>query len=121
VSKPAYCPAHQHNKWCEHNGGVMGSTGYEAPPPPDAAQALEDKLRALVLDHGGSGVYDMRDLAHLTHAAAALGAAHGRAEAFEEAAKLCDRTVESTTDGRRVVARFLADEIRARAASTGKP
>lgn len=28
---PAYCQAHQHYKWCEHNGGVLGPTGYEAP------------------------------------------------------------------------------------------
>lgn len=25
---PAYCPIHQHYKWCDHNGGVLGSTGY---------------------------------------------------------------------------------------------
>jgi hypothetical protein len=29
--KAAYCETHQHYKWCEHNGGVMGPTGYEAP------------------------------------------------------------------------------------------
>jgi hypothetical protein len=38
---PAYCDIHQHYKWCEHNGGVLGSTGYEAPtvasPEPPAA------------------------------------------------------------------------------------
>lgn len=28
---PAYCPIHEHYKWCEHNGGVMGVTGWEAP------------------------------------------------------------------------------------------
>lgn len=27
-----WCPLHQHYKWCEHNGGVLGGTGYEAPP-----------------------------------------------------------------------------------------
>lgn len=26
-----WCPLHQHHKWCEHNGGVLGETGYEAP------------------------------------------------------------------------------------------
>lgn len=29
--RPAYCEVHQHHKWCEHNGGVMGPTGWEAP------------------------------------------------------------------------------------------
>ena len=28
---PAWCPVEQHWKWCGHNGGVMGETGYEAP------------------------------------------------------------------------------------------
>ncbi|HZD15740.1 MAG TPA: GNAT family N-acetyltransferase [Pseudonocardiaceae bacterium] len=28
----AYCAIHEHYKWCEHNGGVLGPTGYEAPP-----------------------------------------------------------------------------------------
>ena len=27
-----WCPIHQHYKWCEHNGGVMGPTGWEKPP-----------------------------------------------------------------------------------------
>jgi hypothetical protein len=27
-----WCPLHQHHKWCEHNGGVLGDTGYEASP-----------------------------------------------------------------------------------------
>ena len=26
-----WCPIHQHHKWCEHNGGVMGPTGWEKP------------------------------------------------------------------------------------------
>ena len=26
-----WCPIHQHYKWCEHNGGVMGPTGWEKP------------------------------------------------------------------------------------------
>jgi hypothetical protein len=30
---PTYCEIHQHAKWCEHNGGVMGATGWEAPAP----------------------------------------------------------------------------------------
>jgi hypothetical protein len=29
---PAYCPVHQHYKWCEHNGGVPGPAGYGRPP-----------------------------------------------------------------------------------------
>lgn len=28
-----WCALHQHHKWCEHNGGVLGDTGYEAPKP----------------------------------------------------------------------------------------
>lgn len=28
---PAWCSTHQHYKWCEHNGGVMGPTGWERP------------------------------------------------------------------------------------------
>jgi len=28
---PGWCVVHGHYKWCEHNGGVMGPTGYEAP------------------------------------------------------------------------------------------
>jgi len=28
---PAYCSIEGHYKWCSHNGGVMGRTGYEAP------------------------------------------------------------------------------------------
>ena len=31
LMKPAYCGIHQHTKWCQHNGGVLGETGYEAP------------------------------------------------------------------------------------------
>lgn len=30
-NEPTYCSVHQHYKWCKHNGGVMGSSGYEAP------------------------------------------------------------------------------------------
>ena len=29
---PSWCEVHQHHKWCGHNGGIMGATGYEAPP-----------------------------------------------------------------------------------------
>jgi hypothetical protein len=29
---PVWCGIHQHFKWCEHNGGVLGPTGHEAPP-----------------------------------------------------------------------------------------
>ena len=29
--RPAFRPIEQHWKWCKHNGGVMGETGYEAP------------------------------------------------------------------------------------------
>ena len=28
---PAWCEIHQHHKWCEHNGGKMGPTGWEKP------------------------------------------------------------------------------------------
>ena len=28
---PTWCDIHQHYKWCEHNGGVMGPTGWEMP------------------------------------------------------------------------------------------
>lgn len=28
---PAWCEIHQHHKWCEHNGGVMGPTGWRKP------------------------------------------------------------------------------------------
>ena len=28
-SLPMWCDIHQHYKWCEHNGGVMGPTGWE--------------------------------------------------------------------------------------------
>uniref|UniRef100_A0A6M3JJP9 Uncharacterized protein n=1 Tax=viral metagenome TaxID=1070528 RepID=A0A6M3JJP9_9ZZZZ len=31
ADEPTWCYIHQHHKWCEHNGGVMGPTGYEAP------------------------------------------------------------------------------------------
>lgn len=26
-----WCDTHQHYKWCEHNGGVEGTTGWEKP------------------------------------------------------------------------------------------
>lgn len=26
-----WCPAHQHHKWCEHNGGVLSDSGWQAP------------------------------------------------------------------------------------------
>ncbi len=29
--KPAWCPIHQHHKWCEHNGGVMSAGGWVDP------------------------------------------------------------------------------------------
>lgn len=31
LAEPAWCEIHQHHKWCEHNGGVMGPTGWEKP------------------------------------------------------------------------------------------
>ncbi len=31
-SEPTWCPIHQHYKWCEHNGGMMGPSGYERIP-----------------------------------------------------------------------------------------
>ena len=42
--RPKWCNVHQHHKWCEHNGGVMGPTGYAAPDVQaqiDAAVARE--------------------------------------------------------------------------------
>ena len=29
--RPSWCDVHQSYSWCEHNGGVMGRTGYEQP------------------------------------------------------------------------------------------
>lgn len=26
-----FCEVHQHYKWCQHNGGILGKTGYEPP------------------------------------------------------------------------------------------
>jgi hypothetical protein len=45
--RPAYCAVHQHYKWCEHNGGVMGATGYGAPRD---LPALEREVRSYAAD-----------------------------------------------------------------------
>lgn len=38
---PAWCPVHEHYKWCEHNGGVLGPNGWQAPSGvPASEQAL---------------------------------------------------------------------------------
>jgi hypothetical protein len=39
--KAPWCEVHQHFKWCEHNGGVTGATGYEAPPADAGADDLD--------------------------------------------------------------------------------
>jgi hypothetical protein len=44
---PAYCQIHQHHKWCEHNGGVMGPTGYEAPQPELSRPEIKQIIYAL--------------------------------------------------------------------------
>lgn len=31
TAAPTWCPIHEHYKWCEHNGGVMGPNGWQAP------------------------------------------------------------------------------------------
>lgn len=33
TADPTWCPIHEHYKWCEHNGGVMGPNGWQARPP----------------------------------------------------------------------------------------
>ena len=45
--RPTYCEIHQHTKWCEHNGGVMGATGWEATAPGLDLDALERAERAM--------------------------------------------------------------------------
>lgn len=54
---PKWCEIHQHYKWCQHNGGVMGPTGYAAPDidPEEVRRALESTRRsyaALNCDEG---------------------------------------------------------------------
>lgn len=40
--RPKWCNVHQHHKWCEHNGGVMGPTGYAAPDVQAQIDAADD-------------------------------------------------------------------------------
>jgi hypothetical protein len=63
----------------------------------------QSRLDALIT---GNGVLS---LAELLRAAAALGAA----EAYEEAARTCERTASALTDGRRIAAMCCAEDIRA--------
>ncbi|WP_158881935.1 hypothetical protein [Amycolatopsis anabasis] len=39
---PEYCPLHQHYKWCDHNGGALAESGYEAPDGRTALERLAD-------------------------------------------------------------------------------
>lgn len=64
VATPKWCNVHQHHKWCEHNGGVMGPTGYAAPDVQaqiDAAVAREReecaKVAEWVWDSGNQGAH----------------------------------------------------------------
>lgn len=45
VTVPKHCLIHQSSKWCEHNGGVLGATGYEAP-----RAHLDENLRQATID-----------------------------------------------------------------------
>ncbi len=45
-----YCEIHQHYKWCEHNGGVMGANGWRAPPPTTKGKTLV-KIGAITQAH----------------------------------------------------------------------
>lgn len=40
-TSPAWCPIHEHYKWCEHNGGVMGPNGWRAPNGVMAAETQQ--------------------------------------------------------------------------------
>lgn len=44
---PAWCEVHQHYKWCEHNGGVRGKTGWEKPAG-TPAEPLRQRLLQLL-------------------------------------------------------------------------
>lgn len=58
VATPKWCNVHQHHKWCEHNGGVMGPTGYAAPDVQaqiDAAVAREREECAKECERIASG------------------------------------------------------------------
>lgn len=64
VATPKWCNVHQHHKWCEHNGGVMGPTGYAAPDVQaqiDAAVAREReecaRVAEWVWDSGNHGAH----------------------------------------------------------------
>ena len=47
---PSYCEIHQHYKWCEHNGGVMGANGWRSPPPTTKNKTLV-KMSAITQAH----------------------------------------------------------------------
>jgi hypothetical protein len=92
------------------------------PTPPDAAQALEEALRALA--ETLPEVVRIKDVWDAIKQAAALGAAYGRAEAFEEAeATLIDirwpLEQREHEMARRKTLLTVLDALRARVASTG--
>jgi hypothetical protein len=41
---PTYCEIHEHHKWCQHNGGVMGPGGWESPSGRSRTPSLNDVL-----------------------------------------------------------------------------
>jgi hypothetical protein len=49
-AEPAYCAIHQHYKWCEHNGGTMGPTGWRNPEGAVSEPSLDALKRALPPD-----------------------------------------------------------------------
>jgi hypothetical protein len=66
VQQPAYCPIHQQYKWCEHNGGMMGPTGYEAPAEaqqPVAPDCAWEALQRLIEDGFSAGATRAEDAA----------------------------------------------------------
>lgn len=73
TDQPAYCAIHQHYKWCEHNGGVLGPTGYEAPVD---LPASEREVRAYAAESG--------DVILRRHLTAVLAEYDQRGEKIEE-------------------------------------
>jgi hypothetical protein len=98
------------------------------PAPPDAAQALEEKLRALhdeapVTNSGDNSCWDDACwIADIIRQAHALGVAKGRAEGMEDAYHIVDSEMDEWLDSAEAVSALGAAmrAIRARAASTGK-
>jgi hypothetical protein len=74
VGGPAWCPIHEHHKWCEHNGGVMGPNGWEAPSGVKVPVLTDEQIDAV---WHSPGPWSNEEIDYYAFARAILAAAAG--------------------------------------------